>query len=419
METVVLTLQQRHFVLIMLLPAVSMTLTLIYHQDVHRLISFGVILPFLPYLLVLPGLGLTWSFNNGREFNLLGVMGMTYWVLREFIWQPNLTIPAQSLLFVLICLLLPINFLTHTLMQERGMLRWQVIKRLSISLVQLLILAMLFALPFGSIQQMLSTVLWNNPWPQYVMLPQPAIVAIGITLIAILFQLRQQTHVLQLGNLMAFIAFSLGLNNVSQPDSASLFFSIAMSSILIAVVFNSYNLAYLDELTHLPTRRALKQHLVALGRHYSIAMIDIDHFKKLNDTYGHAVGDQVLRMVAAHLAKVGGGGQAFRYGGEEFTILFATLDAKEAMPYIDELRSQLAQTPFILRHRQRPQHRPEHPIKQKRGEKITVSFSAGIASPQAAADTPLAVMQLADKALYTAKHKGRNRVQVHLSNAII
>lgn len=406
------TLLQPRLLLLMLLPALSMALTLAYHQDVHRLISFGIILPFLPYLLVLPGIGLAWGFNNGREFNLLLVLGITYWVLREFIWQPNLPIPAQSLLYVVICMLLPLNFLTHVLLPERGVLRWQVLKRLSISLAQVLGLAVLFTFPYGTLQEALRAVLWKNPWPQYVLLPQPAIVAIGVTIVAILMQLRRQTHVLQLGNLMAFVACTLGLNSVAQPDSASLFFSIAAGSILIAMAFNSYNLAYLDELTNLPTRRALKQHLVALGKRYSIAMVDIDHFKKLNDRYGHDVGDQVLRMVAAHLAQIGGGGKAFRYGGEEFTILFANLDATTALPYVDELRHQLSKTPFILRQRKRPRHRPEHPVKHERVEKLTVSFSAGIAQYQEHHDSPAAVMKLADKALYAAKHAGRNRVQV-------
>jgi GGDEF domain-containing protein len=102
---------------------------------------------------------------------------------------------------------------------------------------------------------------------------------------------------------MAFIAILLGINCVAQPAAASLLFSIAAGAILIGLVLNSYNLAYLDELTNLHSRRALEQQLLALGKRYSIAMVDIDHFKKPNDTCGHDVGDQVLRMVAAQLAR--------------------------------------------------------------------------------------------------------------------
>jgi diguanylate cyclase (GGDEF)-like protein len=62
--------------------------------------------------------------------------------------------------------------------------------------------------------------------------------------------------------------------------------------------------------------------MMSLGHRFTIAMLDIDHFKRFNDTYGHAVGDQVLKMVAAKLRQVKGGGRAFRYGGEEFTLVF-------------------------------------------------------------------------------------------------
>jgi len=79
----------------------------------------------------------------------------------------------------------------------------------------------------------------------------------------------------------------------------------------------------------LPSRRALIERLPSLGRRYTVAMVDVDHFKNFNDTYGHDAGDQVLRMVASRLGEVSGGGTAFRYGGEEFTILFPGKGGKE------------------------------------------------------------------------------------------
>ena len=65
----------------------------------------------------------------------------------------------------------------------------------------------------------------------------------------------------------------------------------------LAVAEASYSMAFLDQLTEIPSRRALDQEMMKLGRSYSIAMLDVDHFKKFNDTYGHDVGDQVLRMI--------------------------------------------------------------------------------------------------------------------------
>src|SRR5215475_3125232 len=89
-----------------------------------------------------------------------------------------------------------------------------------------------------------------------------------------------------------------------------------------AIVENSYRLAYHDELTLLPGRRAFNEAVMHLEHPFVIAAVDIDHFKSFNDTHGHDTGDQVLKLVAARLAEVGGGGRAFRYGGEEFTVIF-------------------------------------------------------------------------------------------------
>lgn len=407
----VLTITTRRVLLVMLMPALCMALALLFAKELHRLVSFNVILPYLPYMLILAGLGLSWGFNNGREFNLLLVAGIIYWVLRDFIWAPNLPIPAQSLLFALLTALAPINFLTHDLLMERGVLRWQVVKRLSITLGQIALIAAVLLLPNNVMQEGLRVVLWNNPWPQYVLLPQVGIIAAALTLAVMIGHFVMQPNILRGGNIMAFVAVMLALNTIEQPAVCSVFFSIATGAILIAIVLNSYNLAYMDELTNLPSRRALKQHLLALGKNYCIAMLDIDHFKKLNDTYGHDVGDQVLRMVAAQLNTVGGNGKAFRYGGEEFTILFPNQDVRDALGYVDEVRALIAKTPFVLRHRKRPRSKPEQPQHRERVEKISVTISAGITQRNPDRHTgPQDVIKSADKALYTAKRAGRNRV---------
>ena len=105
-------------------------------------------------------------------------------------------------------------------------------------------------------------------------------------------------------------------------------------------------MAYLDELTGVPSRRALREDLMKLGNKYVIAMIDIDFFKKFNDKYGHDVGDDVLKLVASNLVKVTGGGKAFRYGGEEFTILFPSKSINDVMPHLESLREQVSKSGY-------------------------------------------------------------------------
>ena len=108
-------------------------------------------------------------------------------------------------------------------------------------------------------------------------------------------------------------------------------------------------LAYFDELTGIRGRRGFNEALVSLDQQYAIAIVDIDHFKKFNDTYGHDVGDQVLCMVAARISKVGGGGQAFRCGGEEFAVIFRGVSAKDAVEHLEMLRKVIEVSSFRLR----------------------------------------------------------------------
>jgi diguanylate cyclase (GGDEF)-like protein len=180
--------------------------------------------------------------------------------------------------------------------------------------------------------------------------------------------------------------------------------------LLAAVLESSYGMAFLDDLTGLPARRALNEGLLKVGRRYALAMVDIDHFKKVNDRHGHDVGDQVLKMVAARLARVKGGGLPFRYGGEEFTVLFPGKGAEEVLPTLDQLRLTIAAASFTLRHPSRPKRRPEAPPKRVGGARLGVTVSIGVAERCDERAQPEQVLRAADQALYRAKQTGRNRI---------
>jgi GGDEF domain-containing protein len=183
--------------------------------------------------------------------------------------------------------------------------------------------------------------------------------------------------------------------------------------LIVTLVETAYAMAYNDELTGMPGRRALAQALSTLQPPYAVAIVDIDHFKSVNDTYGHDVGDQVLCMVASKLGQVRGGGRAFRTGGEEFTLLFAGLTKHDAVPYVDAVRESIAQTPFIVRGHSRPRGKRGA---EGRGQKtastqqLRVTVSAGLGSPTPKLTHTADVIRSADKAMYRAKTEGRNRV---------
>ncbi len=142
-------------------------------------------------------------------------------------------------------------------------------------------------------------------------------------------------------------------------------------------------------------------------------MIDIDHFKRFNDRYGHAVGDQVLRMVASTMERVPGGGTAYRYGGEEFALVFPGQTAADVMPALDALRKAVEATCFVLRGPDRPREKPEKP-KSKSGPQnaVLVTVSIGAADRNERRRRPEQVIHAADMALYRAKNAGRNRVKL-------
>ncbi len=212
----------------------------------------------------------------------------------------------------------------------------------------------------------------------------------------------------------ALVPALLGLSAV-RPGStgfSSFYLATAALILIVAVVEASYHMAYQDGLTGLPARRALNEALLRLGGDYTVAMIDVDHFKRINDRHGHDVGDQVLKMIAARLAQVGGGGKAYRYGGEEFAVIFAGRQADQCLPDLEALRQTVEDTRFILRSRFRSKKRKEKVVAEKGpGERVPVTISAGVAERSERHGNWDQVVKAADRALYRAKEGGRNQIR--------
>ena len=194
---------------------------------------------------------------------------------------------------------------------------------------------------------------------------------------------------------------------INMPLSA--LFALLLSHYLLVVVIDSYYLAYRDELTGIPSRRALNQFALSLGRKYCVAMLDIDHFKKFNDNYGHDIGDQVLKLVAAKIMKVSSGGRAFRYGGEEFTIVFPRKSLADAEAALEQVRQTIADYKIIIRHPVRKSKKSRREQQSDNTKSVSVTISIGLANKDQGQHFE-AVVKEADQALYRAKRKGRNNV---------
>ena len=185
-------------------------------------------------------------------------------------------------------------------------------------------------------------------------------------------------------------------------------FALSAAVAVATLLYSSYRMAFIDTLTGLPNRRALDETLARLSGPYALAMVDIDHFKGFNDTYGHAAGDVVLREVAQCLRRHAGG-HAFRYGGEEFCVVYeGRASEKPALP-LDLARKAVGRQRVEIpapAPKRAPRGKPQKPEMRE----VAVTISAGCAQRSAQRRGPEDVLKAADQALYKAKDKGRNRV---------
>lgn len=374
----------------------------------------AALLPALPYLLLVAGLLLALLFSRGRAFFLLLLLGGFYWALTEpLVWQVHGARLDADALRLGLAFLLPLHIALFAGLRERGVFTRHGLLRLGLVALPAgvvlifalsrphLLRGLLEAAPLGGALAALG-----SPPTQPVWL---ALVLAGGVLLLHGAVTRAPFALYLLGVLAAL---ALVLRHAGDPLTVALYTTTATLLILVAIVHDSHRMAYRDELTGLPGRRALQQELLKLGSRYAIAMLDVDHFKRFNDRHGHAVGDQVLKLVAARMHQVRGGGRAFRYGGEEFTVLFPGRSSAQVVPYLERLREAIAGSAFQLRAKDRPRAKSDAPArpKEKRARSVSVTVSIGVAERDADHPTPGDVIKKADRALYLAKGGGRNRV---------
>ncbi len=246
-------------------------------------------------------------------------------------------------------------------------------------------------------------------------LPQPIFLAFAFSVPLAFIAALVRDGPVERGIFWSLLLVALALQPHPDPGSAALCLMGAGLALGFSVMETSYAMAYKDDLTGLPARRALLRDLSGLGGIYSAAMVDVDHFKRFNDRYGHDVGDQVLRMVAGRLEKAPGGGKAYRYGGEEFTVLFPGKSLQESLPHLKEVRRSVEEATFLLRSWRRPRKKPVDPgawrgTGKPQAKRLSVTVSIGVADTSGKDPSPEAVLKKADQALYRAKKAGRNRV---------
>ena len=306
-----------------------------------------------------------------------------------------------------IAILLPLSIILLYPARDRGVLNPAGLFRLCFILLQPVIIFILLRKKPGYFDYLYQEIV-SYPFLDKLDVPHSVLFIYGFSiLLSLLLSLLSKRAIVR-GFFWALLASAVAFYEIYTGSRFTVYFSVAGFIIILSVLERVYNMAYHDELTSLPARRSLNASLQNLGKNYTIAMLDIDFFKKFNDRYGHDVGDQVLCMVASHLNRVGGGGKAYRYGGEEFTIIFPGKSKKEARPFLERLRESIAGAQFKVRGKKRPRKTPKKKTRAKNPKTVSVTISIGAAEPGRDLSKPAEVMKAADKALYRAKRKGRN-----------
>ncbi|GLZ84839.1 GGDEF domain-containing protein [Metapseudomonas resinovorans] len=377
----------------------------------------------LPTLLLLLGGAFCSAYGRVRQVALLLVVYLAYYQLDtqvDYYQAERVVREDAGLVFHLTSLLLPLLYGLYGCWEERTHLLQDFVAR---GAVLMAVLGVVVALGSSYPDAMLG-VIGKIYWPLlhggWMTLVQLAYLAFAIALVALIVIYVRQPRPQHAAQLLGLCGLLWMLPKTFMlPHALHVMSSLVMLALTASVVQEAYQMAFRDELTGLPGRRALNERLRRLGRNYVLAMTDVDHFKKFNDTYGHDVGDQVLRLVASRLRKVGGGGKAYRYGGEEFTILFPGKSVDDCMPHLEAVRQAIEQYQMHLRD---PVSRPKSDDtgRSRRGaasgQAVSVTISIGVAERDAEQRTPEEVIKAADQALYSAKSAGRNRVFRHGEN---
>jgi diguanylate cyclase (GGDEF)-like protein len=382
------------------------------------------------------GLLLAWRFNSSRVLFSLLVLLLAHRAVAFFSEGQIHTGPGRTAV-ALAALMIPLNFIVFAAMRERGLVIAGVAPRFGLLFLESVIFAVLCR-PENSPARPQHP--GEAAIPLWILL---SFVAAAAVFVRRFFQTRKP---IEPGFAWSVAAVFMWLEFAPTGKAADAYVATAALILGASLIETSYVLAYHDELTGIRGRRAFNESLLSLDQQYAIAIVDIDHFKKFNDTYGHDVGDQVLCMVAKRLLQVGGEGQAFRCGGEEFAIVFRNTSAKEAFEHLDSLRQIIEKSTFQVRGSERraerraekrsdPRNEPRNDLRTSEADRrkpsrkkaasasfkqspdrlsdqLSVTVSIGVAEPSTRYRQPEQVIQAADQALYRAKNKGRNRVEL-------
>ncbi len=384
----------------------------VYEIDMgmHRMVVVA------PYLLLVLAAVLGMKLNQMRILSTAVLFGWCYALLlqpeiRSYLSAPTPVVASTLSISVPAALLVIVALGEGPAASATGVLR--LVAPIALPVAPLL------AASSGLVPSWLSPSPHRLPWGALHLPPYAAaafVVPLAMAYVLRSSPLRPFYHTLAVAALPLLAALENAARTPAPAPADQRYTAYNFTALALVLLYGVYRLywqrVYYDELTGVLNRRAYDEALERLGRGFSIAMIDIDHFKKFNDTWGHETGDEVLRFVARFLDE-NAGAKVYRYGGEEFALIYESASKGYVAEVVDGLRDALSQREFYIR---LPRTIRKQRSKKDRGrrkvhnKKVRITFSAGVAGAGKGEKRPEEVARAADKALYRAKARGRNRV---------
>jgi len=399
-----------------LFPSVILLLIAIYIREsaIGLNSEYQQLLNWLPYATLGIAMVLCVNYNHARLFTVSLALLLVYYFIQSEL-QVSLNEFRALFIYTSISILLPATLFLFFFLPERGLRnRYGV---LIISLVPALFV--ISTIIFKTVSEMTLMMTMDKyfsirPFDNYLLSINASIICFS-AFITGLYRIYKTDNEYYAALLSALLFIFIILTYFDLQKISVVMFSFIGISLIVSLMRGAHDMAYRDDLTGLLGRRALNERLKGLGKSYVIAMADVDHFKSFNDTHGHDIGDEVLKMVARNIAAVKGGGTAYRYGGEEFCIIFSGKEIEYSKPFLEAVRVDIEAYRMTVRDTEHRTKSKEN-VKKRRGRRgknrgskiVSVTISIGIAQANDKYIKADEVLKAADTALYKAKKNGRN-----------
>jgi diguanylate cyclase (GGDEF)-like protein len=356
------------------------------------------------------GLFLGWYHSRNRivfALVLLSVADGTLWWLGRY---GALVGDTGRVLVGALVVLLPLNLAAYSTLADRGPLTARGLMRLVPILGQIVVVGLIVRTGFPALAARLDHRWLDGDWTRWTAVPQLGVAAFAGAILFVAVRYILHRDPIAVGFLWALFSAFLALHGISRGWDPTGFFVSGGWILIGSLLEATCRWATHDRVTELPEREALNGILHRLGAPHFLALAHVDHFARIQNVFGREVGDHVLRMVAAQLRRVPGE-MVFRYGKDEFAVLFVGMSAEQAIPHLENARRVIASYGFVVRGPGRRRAEPAVPTPPA-GPRVVlnVTVSIGAAERESRKIRPRRVIRAAREALRHAIETGRNQV---------